>query len=236
MSPSSRASSPGRALAASLTAAALAGCLGSATPGEIARAAARAGDAGAASDEEDRPRQPGGVAIDPALVLPEARHRVQTDQPLVALRAPLGSDVALGTVHSFFQRIVQEDSEGLSPLFTREVQILSGTGGVTQNATAIGNWWEPRFKRLDYGKLGSEPLYRDVDVEVFRGDDELTQAPAAIARTAATMDETDVVVRVPILTPRVGSDRLLGDEMILWMRRDGERYRIYRVMEDFQLP
>jgi hypothetical protein len=233
MSPSSRASRRWRALGAGLAAVALAGCLGTATPAEIARAAARPGDAG---DDEDRPRQPGGVAIDPALVLPEPRHRVETDQPLVALRAPLGSDVVLGTVQSFFQRIVQEDSEGLLPLFTREVQILSGTGGVTQNATAIGNWWEPRFKRLDYAKLGGEPLYRDVDVELFRGDDELTQAPAAIARTAATMDETDVVVRVPILTPRVGSDRLLGDEMILWMRRDGERYRIYRVMEDFQLP
>jgi hypothetical protein len=230
MSPSSRTSSC--ALAAWLAATALAGCVGTATPAEIADAAARPGDAG----DEDRPRQPGGVAIDPALVLPEPRHRVATDLPLVALRAPLGSDVALGTLHSFFQRVVQEDSEGLQPLFTREVQILSGSGGVTQNATAIGNWWEPRFKRLDYGKLGGEPVYRDVDVEVFRGDDELTQAPAAIARTAATMEETDVVVRVPILTPRVGSDRLLGDEMILWMRRDGERYRIYRVMEDFQLP
>jgi hypothetical protein len=231
MSPSSRACSG--ALAAWLATAGLTGCLGRATPSEIAHAAARPGDAG---DDEDRPRQPGGVAIDPALVLPEPRHRVATDQPLVALRAPLGADVALGTLQSFFQRVVQEDSEGLQPLFTREVQILSGSGGVTQNATAIGNWWEPRFKRLDYGKLGGEPVYRDVDVEVFRGDDELTQAPAAIARTAATMEETDVVVRVPILTPRVGSDRLLGDEMILWMRRDGERYRIYRVMEDFQLP
>ena len=44
-----------------------------------------------------------------------------------------------------------------------------------------------------------------------------------------------MVVRVPILTPHVGAERLFGDEMVLWLRRDGDRYRIYRVLEDFQL-
>ena len=50
-----------------------------------------------------------------------------------------------------------------------------------------------------------------------------------------TLGETDVVIRLPILTSHAGSDRLFGDEMIFWLRRDGDRYKIYRVLEDFQL-
>ena len=43
------------------------------------------------------------------------------------------------------------------------------------------------------------------------------------------------MVRVPILTTHVGAERLFGDEILLWLRRDGDRFRIYRVQEDFQL-
>ncbi len=50
-----------------------------------------------------------------------------------------------------------------------------------------------------------------------------------------TLDDQDVVIRVPIATARVATDRLLGDEIVVWLRRDGPRFRIYRPLEDFQL-
>jgi hypothetical protein len=189
-----------------------------------------------AADIDGGTRRPDGVAIDPALELPDPRHRGGSDQGLLTLRAPLGPDVALGTVAALFKRIVREDVESLGPLFTREVHVVNGSGTSAQQTSAAAAWWEPRFKKLDYGRLAGELIYRESDVELYRGDDELIQAPAAVLRTADTLEETDVVVRVPILTPRVGADRLLGDEMILWLRRDGDRYKIYRVVEDFQLP
>ena len=181
-------------------------------------------------------RRPDGVAIDPALELPNPQNRGGSNEGLVTLRAPLGPDVALGTVAALFKRIAREDLEALGPLFTREVHVINGSGTSAQQNSAAGAWWEPRFKKFDYTRLAGELIYRESDVELYRGDDELIQAPAAVLRTADTLEETDVVVRVPILTSRVGADRLLGDEMILWLRRDGDRYKIYRVVEDFQLP
>ena len=50
-----------------------------------------------------------------------------------------------------------------------------------------------------------------------------------------TLGPTDVLIRVPIATSHVGSDRLFGDEIIFWLRREGDRYKIYRTLEDFQL-
>ena len=176
------------------------------------------------------------MAIDPALELPEAQNKSDADTALTTLRAPLGTDVALATVANLFRRIVREDVDALSPLFTREVHVITGSGAGAQQTSAAGAWWDPRFKKLDYTRLAGELIYRESDIEIYRGDDELTQAPAMVLRTLDTLEETDVVVRVPILTPRVGADRLLGDEMLLWLRRDGDRYRIYRVAEDFQLP
>ena len=55
------------------------------------------------------------------------------------------------------------------------------------------------------------------------------------ARRIEALHENDVVIRLPILTPRIGQDRLFGEEMIFWLRRDNDRYRIYRILEDFQL-
>ena len=49
------------------------------------------------------------------------------------------------------------------------------------------------------------------------------------------LGDDDVVIRAPIITTHAGADRLFGDEIIFWLRRDGDRYKIYRILEDFQL-
>jgi hypothetical protein len=95
-------------------------------------------------------------------------------------------------------------------------------------------FWQGRFRKLDYTKLAGEPIYREAELSIFRPEDALDTLPSPAVRPEA-LGENDVVIRVPILTPRVGADRLFGDEMILWMRREGDRYKIYKVMEDFQL-
>lgn len=200
------------------------------------QASACAGAVPPAEDEGAPRRRPDGVAIDPISAPPPPRDRAETADALVTLRAPLGVDRALFTVQELFRKIVVEDSEGLEALFTRDalaVTTLAPGAGSGQTPSAM-NFWRGRFHKLDYTKLAGEVIYRDAEVTVYRADDTVDAPPHPAVRPEA-LGGNDVVVRVPILVPRIGADRLFGDEMIVWLRRDGDRYRIYRIFEEFQL-
>jgi hypothetical protein len=183
----------------------------------------------------DGRRRPDGVAVDPPTTSPAPRDRALVAEGLVALRAPLGVDRALATVRALFRRIALEDAEGLEALFTRDATVITVQAPQPGSSPTAPLWWEQRFRKLDYTKLAGELVYREADLAVVRAGD-LADVPRHPAIHPETLGEDDVVVAVPILTARVGADRLLGDEMVLWLRRDGEQYRIYRSMEDFQLP
>ncbi|WP_052373869.1 hypothetical protein [Chondromyces apiculatus] len=180
-------------------------------------------------------RRPDGVALDPASEPPPAVGRAEVGEGLVTLQAPLGVNVAVSTVADFFRRVVQEDSDGLSAMLTRDALVVVPStinqGGQTP---ALGPLWEQRFRRLDYGKLAGETIYRASEVEIYRAEDAIEVPPHPGIQTQ-TLDDDDVLVRVPIITARVGAERLLGDELLFWLRRDGTRFRVYRVLEDFQL-
>jgi hypothetical protein len=164
---------------------------------------------------------------------PAPRDRASAADGLVTLRTPLGVDRAVAVVEELFRKVVLEDGDGLDALFTRDPIATTGapSGGPTQSALLF---WQGRFRKLDYTKLAGEPIYREAELQIFRADDTLDALPHPAVHPE-TLVEGDVVVRVPILTTRVGAERLFGDEMILWMRRDGDRFRIYRALEDFQL-
>lgn len=182
----------------------------------------------------DERRRPDGVAIDPASAPPPPANQADVEDSVVTLRTPLGIGAALDVVDEFFRRVVAEDSEALSELLTRDaLAIHTGSGGSGQPPSA-GLWWEQRFRRLEYGKLAGEPVYRESELQIFRAEDVLA-TPQHPAIQPETLDDQDVVIRVPITTARVATDRLLGDEIIVWLRRDGPRFRIYRLLEDFQL-
>lgn len=152
----------------------------------------------------------------------------------MTLRTPLGIGQALDVVAEFFERVIEEDSDGLSELLSRDaLAIQTGSGGHSQPPSA-GLFWEQRFRRLEYGKLAGEPIYRASELQIYRAEDWLA-APRHPAIQPDTLDDQDVVIRVPIATGRVAAERMLGDEIIVWLRRDGPRFRIYRLLEDFQL-
>jgi hypothetical protein len=186
-------------------------------------------------DGERERRHPDGVAIDPASSPPPARDHASAADGLVTLRTPLGADRAVAVVEELFRKVVVEDGEGLEALFTRDAVAVSPTagGGPGQSPSAL-LLWQGRFRKLDYTKLAGEPLYREAELQIFRADDTLEALPHPAVHPEA-LGDGDVVVRVPVLTTRIGAERLFGDDLVLWMRRDGERYRIYRVLEDFQL-
>jgi hypothetical protein len=191
-----------------------------------------------ASELPTKHRHPDGVALDLASAPPPTRERAASDEGLCTLRTPLGVDVAVGTVALLFQRILREDTDGLDQVFTRDaVAVLAQgatMGGGMSQTPSYSLWWGNRFHKLDYTKLAGETIYRESELEVYRSEDLKTAAAPSSLRIDG-MGETDVVIRVPIATARIGQDRLFGDELVLWLRREGETYKIYRSLEDFQL-
>jgi hypothetical protein len=190
----------------------------------------------AASEIEAGQRRPDGVAIDKTSLPPKARDQAEAADGLVTLRAPLGVDRAILAVNELFRKVVLEDTEGLESLFTRDALAVTTTApsaGPAQTPQAA-LFWQQRFRRLDYTKLAGETIFRPADLEIYRAEDALETPPHPAIRLDA-LNDNDVVIRVPVLTPHVGADRLFGDEIIVWLRREGDRYRIYRLLEDFQL-
>jgi hypothetical protein len=197
---------------------------------------AGAGPFATASPVEAGRRRPDGVAIDPTSSPPPARDQAEATDGLVTLRAPLGMDRAILAVSELFRKIVLEDGEGLEPLFTRDalaVTTTSPNAGPAQTPQAA-LFWQQRFRKLDYTRLAGETLFRKAELSLFRAEDALETPPHPAIRIEA-LNDNDVVIRAPILTTHIGTDRLFGDEIIFWLRRDGDRYRIYRMLEDFQL-
>ncbi|NUQ72487.1 MAG: hypothetical protein HUU21_02950 [Polyangiaceae bacterium] len=185
---------------------------------------------------DDLPRKPDGVAIDPASATMAPSDRASTEDGVLTLRSPLGVDLATAMIGEFFSRVVAEDDDGLAELFTRDAIAVTGapSGGMGQTPGAL-LWWEQRFRRLDYGKVAGEVMFREAELEVFRPDDVVDAPPHRAIRTDALHDN-DVIIRAPIVTPRSGQSRLFGDEIVFWLRRDGDHFKIFRILEDFQVP
>jgi hypothetical protein len=185
---------------------------------------------------DDLPRKPDGVAIDPASATMGPRDRATADEGVVTLRSPLGVDLATATIADFFSRVVVEDDDGLEALFTRDAIAVTGgsSGGMGQTPGAT-LWWEQRFRKLDYGKMAGEVVFRESELEVYRAEDAVEAPPHRAIRTEM-LNENDVIIRAPIVTPRSGQERLFGDEIVFWLRRDGDHFKIFRILEDFQVP
>lgn len=189
-----------------------------------------------ASELPEQRRKPDGVAVDPTSTPPSAKDVATTTEGLMTLRTPVGLDQAFSTIQTFFQAVVAEDADLLGTVLTRDALNTnpgSSSGGPSGSPSAT-LFWAHRFRRLDYGKLGGEVIYHENDLEVYRGGDELGLSPHPAVRTDA-LSPGDVVIRVPIATAKVGTERLLGDEILMWLRRTGNEYKIYRLLEDFQV-
>jgi ketosteroid isomerase-like protein len=228
--PSRRAARLGLALG--LAASGAAGCSGSGA--EAFRTAAALPSAG---------RRPDAVAVDLPTEPPATRERAEAADGAVTLRTPLGVEAARATVRTFFRAIAQEDLNALGAVLSPQamVQDLSGgaagVAGPGRTREAI-NFWGQRFRQHEYGLLASQVIYRDADVETYRAGeaDALPNAVRQAASTAlGTLAEGDLVLRVPVVTHSIGSERLLGTELCFWLRRSGDHYLIIHLAEPFPL-
>ncbi|MEZ4297811.1 MAG: hypothetical protein R3B70_22840 [Polyangiaceae bacterium] len=185
-------------------------------------------------EDGPRVRRPDGVVIDPESAPPAPKDRAGTDDGMMTLRSPLGPEVAVETVRELFRRVVARDVDDLSELFTHNAQPLSGAPGGYGVPDRAWDWWVQRSRRLDYTKLAGEVLFRESDIEIFRAQDAVDPPPHPAIRTDA-LDDSDVILRVTMLAGTSGTDRYFGDTVVFWLRRDGDTYKIYRQLEDFQL-
>lgn len=207
-----------------------------------ALAAATSCAAPPARDGGDAPqrRRPDGVSIDPPAALPQPVDAARSADGVVSLRAPIGSDAALELLHAYVRAILAEDLTAMRALHTEDAAFVSAPPG--QPARALGSAtsiWERRFARLDYGSLAGAVLVREAEATVRKvprdvepmlpvaSDEEGAQAPVL---------GVEVVVRAPIATSRSAGQSLMGTELVLYLRREGDGWRVSTVVEDFALP
>lgn len=188
-----------------------------------------------ASELPSGPRRPDGVAIDPVLRPPPPAELAPTSLGLVTLRAPLGDAAALEAVEAFFQVVIAEDTEALGELLTRDALVLSPVPGAPQGRTpSASNHFAQRFRRLEYGKLAGETVFRRTEVTLVHAGD--AKELGGTRPAADGLFPGDVALRVPIVAARVGTERVFADEIVFFLRPEGQRFRIYRLVEDFAVP
>jgi hypothetical protein len=177
-------------------------------------------------------RRPDGVVVDPSPELPIATEAVETGSGIVALKPPLPDRAARTMVAAFFRAVVTENMDAMAELVTSDATLAArGRSG----SPSLVDHWRARLRHFRYRAVASEILYQEGDVELYRYEDLEPPLPGRTMRPPE-MAPTDVLLRVPILVVRAGSDRVFGDDMLFHLRRDKRRYLIRQVIEDFQLP
>jgi hypothetical protein len=187
------------------------------------------------------PRRPDAIAVDLPTDPPATREQAVPSDSVVTLRTPLGVEAARTAVRSFFRAVAQEDLNALGALLGPQAMVQdvspgpSGQAGTGRTREAL-SFWGQRFRQHEYGLLASQVIYRDAEVETYRKD-EVEALPAAVRQATAAalggLGEGDLVLRVPIVTRSVKSERLLGAELCFWLRRSTDRYVIIHLAEPF---
>jgi hypothetical protein len=218
--------------AIALGAAAIAGCSGAGSEPFRTAASLPSGE-----------RRPDAIAVDLPTQPPAARSEVQAGDGVVTLRTPLGTEAARATIQAFFRAVVREDLTALGAVISSAtvVQDLSaaagGQSGPGRTREAV-NFWGQRFRQHEYGLLASQVVYRDSEIETYRPS-ELGALPATLRQASSAalvgLGEDDLVLRVPIVTQNVKSERLFGSELCFWLRRSGDHYVIIHLAEPFPL-
>jgi len=180
-----------------------------------------------AEDAEATRRAP-GVAVDPELELPEAAPRGSTESFVNVLSTPRDLTRATSLVAAYFRAITSESGEALDEVLSSESSLESSSGRYPARSA-----WRSRFAQFDYQSLRNASLYRDSDLETYRG----TERPElGERRRLPEMGPDDVFVRVRLDVTQVQKTRLFADEIGFLMRPRGDGYQIVTISEDFAVP
>jgi hypothetical protein len=171
------------------------------------------------------PRRPDGVVVEPPPAIPRASDRAPA-RGVVTLREPLGVEAAQDLVRAYVHAFEHEDEGALAQLLTSDAAPLFGGRG---GRGALLEQWRTRLKNLDYGKLAGLEVARLERMERFEYDE--LGAPAPLQRPPE-MKPGELLLRIPIATPRVGAEQLFGDVVVLLLRREEGHFKIAGASED----
>jgi hypothetical protein len=171
------------------------------------------------------PRKPDGVLLDTPSALPRAEDRAPA-RGVVSLREPLSLEAVKEVARAYVRAFEREDIDALGQLLTTDATPLFGARAGRQ---PLLEQFRTRMKNYDYGKLGGAEVARLDRIERYELDE--LGVPGAPDRPPE-MKPGDLLVRVPITTPRVGAEPLFGDVVILLLRRDEGHFKIAGVAEE----
>ncbi len=175
----------------------------------------------------DAPRRPDGVVVEPPPAMPDVTEHAQPGG-VVALREPLADEAIAGVVSAMFRAFAHEDGDALAALLTSDAEAL----GERVRGHARGSLldqWRARLRNLPYDRLGNREVVRLDQIERWSYAE--LDGAGPIDRPSE-MRPGDVLVRVPVATPRIDSEQLFGDVVLLLLRREGQAFKIAGESED----
>jgi hypothetical protein len=165
------------------------------------------------------------VLIEPPPAIPPATDRAPA-RGVVALREPLADEAMKDVVRQYLRAWVAEDQTALQQLLTLDAASLDPAHLARGPMLEA---WAHRIHTFDYKKLAGQDVARFDRIERYEYAE--VGLPGAPARPVE-MRMGDVLVRIPIATPRVGPEQLFPEVLVLLLRREEGRYRIAGVGEE----
>jgi hypothetical protein len=184
----------------------------------------------------EQKRLPDGVALDrspaPLEPAPSASSPGTGEVPLVPPPPP---EASFDTLRAFFDAVLREDPKALEAVLASNATWTSLQAGGRGGSTPLLNLWRERFRRLNYSQLAEHTVLRYAEVEVL-GPADLNALPPERRLPPFDLGPRDLMLRVHVLVSRLGPERLLGDDLLLWLRPVDGRFVVQGSAEDFSLP
>jgi hypothetical protein len=170
------------------------------------------------------PESSTGVPVDPVSSVPKPADRAAAGEGVVTLRAPVATEAVMALVRRVFEAFHARETSGIEQDLDDNIVDVRAEGEINKARWQFISELRLRMKSTNaFEQLDVELMYRAQDVEIFaHGELGLPGRPSR----PASMGADDLLVRIPVATPRLGADILFGDEIRLLLRRDGARYRI----------
>lgn len=171
-----------------------------------------------ASELPSTPRRPDGVSLESPAARPAVKERAPAEG-VVALRAPLADKDVEDVVVAYTSAFQREDIDALTRLVSEGASPIGRGGSKAQ----LVDMWRTRIRNLDYLSLQGSEVVRLAEIDCLSYD--AFDARPELSRPAEMLP-SDLYVRVPIATPRVGTEQLFGDVVVLILRREDGRLKI----------
>ncbi|HEU4404904.1 MAG TPA: hypothetical protein VFS43_06390 [Polyangiaceae bacterium] len=142
---------------------------------------------------------------------------------------------AFDALRAFFDAVSHEDAKALEAVLAPNASWWSLGANGRSGTTPLLNLWRERFRRLNYTQLAEHTIVRQAEVEVL-GAADLGALPPERKLPPLDLGPRDLLLRVHVLVPRIGPERLLGDDLLLWLRPIEGRFLVQGSAEDFSMP